>query len=114
MNNKLNALQHYRTRVNIPLHDVAHLLSQDVSNLSKMEQGVRDANLHTIMLYHILFKAPLLELFAEQYDELRVLWKRRSRTLVEKLHANQPPKSESRIEYIHNFVKTLDTESYEG
>ena len=110
MNIKTNSLVRYRKKVNIPLHDIAHLLNTDISNLSKIEQGIREPNPRMILLYHILFKAPLLELFAEQYDELKVLWKRRSRTLVEQLQIEQPPKSKNRISYINHFVNSLHQE----
>ncbi len=110
---KTNSLSKYRRRVNIPLHDIAHLLNIDISNLSKIEQGIREPNPRIILLYHILFKVPLLELFAEQYDELKVQLKRRSRTLVEQLQIEQPPKSTNRIAYINQFVNTLNTESHD-
>ena len=107
---KTNSLSGYRKRLNIPLHDIAHLLNIDTSNLSKIEQGIRVPNPRIILLYHILFKAPLLELFAEQYDELKIQCKRRSRTLVEQLQIEQPPKSNNRIAYINQFVNSLNQE----
>jgi transcriptional regulator with XRE-family HTH domain len=110
---KTNTFKNYRKRVNIPLHDVAHLLNIDISNLAKIEKGIREPSLHAVLLYHTLFKVPLLELFTEQYDELRSLWKRRSRTLVEHLQIEQPPKSKNRIAYINDFVNTLTKETYD-
>ena len=107
---KTNSLSQYRKRLNIPLHDVAYLLGIDNSNLSKIEQGIREPNPRIILLYHILFKVPLLELFAEQYDELKVQLKRKSRTLIEQLQIEQPPKSRNRIAYINQFVNLLNQE----
>lgn len=108
-----NSLKEYRTKMNIPLHDVAHLLNIDISNLSKIEKGIREPNTKIILLYHTLFKVPFLELFTEQYDELRALWKRRSRTLVEQLHIEQPPKSKNRIVFVKSFVNSLTQETYD-
>lgn len=71
MSLKTNPLSRYRKRLNIPLHDIAHLLNIDTSNSSKIEQEIREPNPRIILLYHILFKAPLLELFAEQDDVLK-------------------------------------------
>lgn len=109
MNTKTNAFRAYRKRVNIPLHDVAHLLQVDISNLSKVEQGVRSPNIHTILLYHVLFKVPLTALFSEQYNELKTLWSSRSYSLIDELNVYQPPKSKNRIAYIESFVNRLTT-----
>lgn len=106
-------LKKYRERVNIPLHDVAHLLNMDISSLAKIERGLRQPNLSIIVLYHILFGVPLIDLMEEGYDELKVLFKRRSKTLIEKLHITEPPKSKNRIRFIEKFVNNLIPENYE-
>ena len=112
MTNKVH-LKKYRERVNIPLHDVAHLLSMDISTLSKIEKGLREPNTKIILLYHILFEVPLLELVERNYDEFKLILKRRSQTLVEKLLITEPPKSKNRIRFIESFVKKLIHESHE-
>ena len=109
MNTKMNTFRDYRTRVNIPLHDVAYLLKMDVSNLSKVERGTRPASIQAILLYHVLFKVPLLELYSEQYDELKNLWSSRSISLTHELAVNMPLKSKNRIAYIESFVNRLIT-----
>jgi len=112
MTNKVH-LKKYRERVNIPLHDVAHLLNMDISSLAKVEKGLREPNTAIIMLYHILFDVPLLDLTSDQYDEFKILLKQRSRSLVEKLHITEPPKSKNRIQFIEKFVNNVIPENYE-
>ena len=113
MNTKTNAFKDYRRRVNIPLYDVAHLLQIDISNLSKIEQGIRSPNIQVILLYHVLFKAPITLLFTQQFEQLKSLWVSRSYSLIDGLKADQPPKSGNRIAYIESFVNRLITKENE-
>lgn len=114
MNKKINSLALYRTRANVSLNDVAYLLNIDTSNLSRIEKGVRKPSVKIILLYHILFDAPLIDLFAEQFNTLREKLIGRSHTLIEQLEAEQPPKSINRIAYLNRFVKYLNEQFYEG
>ena len=114
MNKKINSLALHRTRANISLNDVAFLLNIDTSNLSRIEKGIRKPNVKIILLYHILFDAPLIDLFAEQFNTLKEKLIGRSSKLITQLETEQPPKSINRIAYLSRFVKYLRESIYEG
>lgn len=114
MNKKINSLALHRTRANISLNDVAYLLNIDTSNLSRIEKGIRKPNVKIILLYHILFDAPLIDLFAEQFNTLNEKLIERSRRLIAQLETEQPPKSINRIAYMNRFVKYLNESVYDG
>lgn len=113
MNKKINSLALYRTRANVTLNDVAYLLNIDTSNLSRIEKGIRKPSVKIILLYHILFDAPLIDLFAEQFNTLKEKLIERSHTLIDQLETEQPPKSINRIAYLNRFVKHLNEPFYE-
>jgi transcriptional regulator with XRE-family HTH domain len=113
MNEKINSLALHRTRANISLNDVAFLLNIDTSNLSRVEKGIRKPNARIILLYHILFDAPLIKLFAEQFNSLQEELKQRSEKLIAQLETERPPKSTNRIEYLREFVNSLNNKNYE-
>lgn len=113
MNTKSNSLSQYRKDANLPLHDVAYLLNMDKGNLSKIERGQRFAHPRTILLYHILFKAPLINLFSEQLELLKEMLLLRSQKLIKELQIHQPPKSTQRIAYIESFVNSLTDQNDE-
>ncbi|WP_045079071.1 helix-turn-helix domain-containing protein [Aequorivita vladivostokensis] len=113
MNKKINSLALHRTRANISLNDVAYLLNIDTSNLSRIEKGIRKPNVRIILLYHILFDAPLINLFGEQFNTLKEKLIGRSRKLIAQLETEQPPKSKNRIAYMNRFVKYLNESVYD-
>jgi len=110
---KINSLAQFRTEANISLNDVAYLLNIDTGNLSKIEKGIRKPSARIILLYHILFDASLIELFAEEFNALQEQLKVRSQKLITQLKTKQPPKSSNRIEYINSFVNGLINTPYE-
>jgi len=111
MHKKITTLQHHRKRLNIPLHDVAHLLRIDVSQLAKIEKGILEPKIEIILLYHLLFGASFTEMLSELTDELTDAIKRRSSSLINQLYIDQPPKSSHRIRFIENFVNQYNTET---
>ncbi len=110
---KINSLSQFRTDANITLHDVAYLLNIDTGNLSKIEKGIRKPSVKIILLYHILFDASLIQLFAEEFKALQEQLKSRSQKLITQLEVEKPPKSSNRIEYINSFVNRLINTTYE-
>jgi len=110
---KINSLAEYRTQANVSLNDVAYLMNIDTGNLSKIEKGIRKPNVRVILLYHILFDAPLLKLFKEEFKTLHKLIKLRSQKLIAQLKIEQPPKSTNRIKFIGDFVNRLNNLQYE-
>jgi len=113
MNKKINSLALYRTEANISLNDVAYLLNIDTGNLSRIEKGIRKPTARIILLYHILFDAPLIKLFPEEFNDLQIQLKLRSQKLITQLKTEQPPKSRNRIKYISDFVNGLNNSLYE-
>lgn len=113
MNKEINQLASLRTQANISLNDVAYLMNIDTGNLSKIEKGIRKPNVRVILLYHILFDAPLIQLFTEEFKTLKNLIKRQSQKLITQLEIEQPPKSNNRIQYIQEFIKSLNSPQYE-
>lgn len=107
MQTKTNSFSKYRNDANIPLKDIAFLLALDRGNLSKIENGHRQPDPQTILLYHILFGASLIDLFKEQLVPFKQMLQRRSKALIERLETERPPKSKQRISYIETFVKNL-------
>jgi transcriptional regulator with XRE-family HTH domain len=110
---KINSLSQFRTDANITLNDVAYLLNIDTGNLSKIEKGVRKPSIRIILLYHILFDASLIQLFAEEFKTFQEHLKSRSQKLITQLKIEQPPKSSNRIEYVNSFVNRLINTTYE-
>lgn len=107
MNNTNNALADLREAAGIEQQDLAFLLKSDAGNLSKIERGSREPSLKQIISYHILFAAPLEQLFADLYADLRTQIIERSQRLISVLMRTESPKSTFRIKSIEEVVKKL-------
>ena len=107
MHKTINTFTHYRNRANLSLNDVAYLLNIDSGNLSKIEKGKRKPNATVILLYHILFDAPLTKLLPQELSNLKEQLVERSVILIDQLQIEQPPKSFNRIEYLRSIVNQL-------
>ena len=113
MTNKLNPLADLRTKAGIQLQDLAYLINTDPRHLQKIEENDRDPSVTIILLYHMLFKARLEDMFAELYAHLHAQLLERSNTLIANLERKQSPKSTHRIKSISKIVNSLDHEFYE-
>lgn len=65
-----NFLKINRERTGLSLQDMAHIIGYDIGNLSKIESGKLDANMHVALAYHLILKIPLERLFKYQYPEI--------------------------------------------
>lgn len=108
MTNKTNSLSQCRKAENVTLLDIAYLLNMDIGNLSKVERGERDANPRIILLYHILFETPIVDLFSEQLIDLKHQVTTRCASLIEKLEQLPSSKSKNRIAYLKSVVNSLE------
>tara|TARA_R110002072_G_scaffold7503_2_gene40940 strand:+ start:735348 stop:735698 length:351 start_codon:yes stop_codon:yes gene_type:complete len=113
MNNNINTLADLRTAAGIQLQDLAYLIGIDHGHLQKIEIGDRDPSVTVILLYHMLFKARLEDMFADLYANLHAQLFERSETLIAKLERKQSPKSIHRLESITKIVNSLDQDHYE-
>lgn len=109
----INSLATFRKSANISLHDVAYLINIDSGNLSSVEKGIRRPSLRIILLYHILFDAPVIKLLEDEFRYLKQLILKRSEKLIEQLKTEQPPKSNNRIQFIREFANNLNDPAYE-
>lgn len=107
-----HSLAEYRKQHNIPLHDIAFIGDIDIGNLSKMERGIREPNPAVILLYHILFEAPVHNLFKSRLLQEQEGWKMRSIELIKLLEQERPPQSSDRIKFTSNFVNRLAQGAY--
>lgn len=113
MKTKSNFMRMYRKRCSVMLHDIAYLLNTDTGNLSRYEKGQRDPTPELILTYHILFGADIINLFHEQYTSLITKLISQSKSLIEQLKVEQPPKAELRIRYLLNIINRLSGEKHE-
>lgn len=107
-----HSLAEYRKRSNIPLHDVAFIGDIDIGNLSKIERGIREPTPTVALMYHLLFEAPLHDLFQGRIEQEREGWTMRSRELIKLLQEEKPPQSRDRVRFVSAFVNRLASEKY--
>jgi len=110
---KSNFLRMYRKRYSVLLNDMAYLLNMNSGNLSRYEKGHRDPTPEVLLTYYILFDANVVNIFHQQYSKLREQLLVRSRTLIEQLKVEQPPKFALRIKYLSNMLTRLINEKHE-
>ena len=113
MNNKINTLADLRTAAGIQLQDLAYLIGIDQGHLQKIEMSGRDPSITIILIYHMLFKARLEDMFADLYAHLHAQLLGRSETLIANLERKQSPKSNHRIESISKIVNSLSQDDHE-
>ncbi len=77
-----------------------------------MERGIREPNYTMILLYHILFEAPVHNLFKSRLLQEQEGWKVRSIELIKPLEQERPPQSSDRIKFTSNFVNHLAQKTY--
>lgn len=114
MTTQSNTLANLREAANVKLQDLAYLINVDQGHLQKIEDGDREPSVTVLIIYHVLFKAPLEDMFAELYAHLHALLLERSETLITNLERKQSPKSIYRIESINKIVNSLSHDDYDG
>lgn len=113
MKNKINTLAEIRTAAGIQLQDLAYLIGIDHGHLQKIEEYDRDPSVTIILIYHMLFKARLEDMFTDLYAHLYAQLLERSEKLIADLERKQSPKSNYRIESINKIVNSLSHEDYD-
>ncbi len=69
MKNTINYLRTYRKNTHITQFDIAELLDlKDNSIVSRCETGQRDPNIEMLLVYHVLFEAPVESLVSNYVD----------------------------------------------
>lgn len=113
MNNNINTLANLRTAAKIKLQDLAYLIGVDQNHLKKIEMGNLDPSVTIILIYHMLFRAGLEDMFADLYAHLHAQLLERSDSLIANLNKRQSPKSLYRINAISKIVNSLNHDNYE-
>jgi len=112
MSTNTNTLATFREKAGMSLQDVAYVINVDQIHLQKVEDGDRPASVTIILIYHMLFRAPLEDMYAELYAHLHAKLLERSETLIANLKRKQSPKSTYRIESISKIVNSLSHDDY--
>lgn len=107
MKNKTN-LKTYRRKSPLLQQDISHILNIDSGLYCRIEKGKRPPTLDIILLFHILFGTSVKDLFFYDYKALKEKILTRSKTLIEQLKTEQPPKSIYRITCLNTIVNKLE------
>jgi transcriptional regulator with XRE-family HTH domain len=100
-------LKTLRTESPLDQKDVAQLLDIEASNLVRYEHGHRNPTPEVLLVYHMLFDAPLRELFAPIYKHITDTLIMRIKRLVADLESQQSPKSLHKVSYLNEIVNRL-------
>ncbi len=113
MSSLKNYLRMYRKRSHLTQSDVAFIMNfSDYSNLSRCEKGQRTPSIEMILVYHILFSAPLETLFEKQKLMLHADMQTRIKQLLEHLRLKEKiPKTVARISFLETVYKRLSSSS---
>lgn len=103
----------YRKRSRLTQSDVAFIMNlSDYSNLSRCEKGQRIPSIEMILVYHILFGAPLETLFEKQKLTLHTDILTRIKRLLEDLRPkDKVPKIAARISFLESVLNRLTISS---
>ena len=107
-----NILADLREKAGVSLQDVAYLIGINQGHLQKIEMSGCDPSVTIILIYHMLFKARLEDMFADLYAHLHAQLLERSETLIANLERKQSPKSTYRIESISKIVNSLNYDDH--
>jgi len=68
-----NYLRMHRKRARLAQSDIAHVAAlSDHSNVSRWENGTREPNIESLIVYHLLFDVPIESMFERQKQELKL------------------------------------------
>ena len=68
---------------------------------------MREPSTVVVLLYHILFGAPIQHLVQDRIDQEKEGWIWRSKELIHLLEEEKPPQSTDRIKFVQAFVNRL-------
>lgn len=105
-----DTLVHYRTSSDIDIHDLAYIFNLNHGQLLKIEKGVIPPTFEIILLYHMLFAAPMEEIVPEKFAEIFSQCINRSNARIAFLTSGKHPKSDYRVKSIERIVKYLKTD----
>ena len=113
MKNKTSTMAELRMAAGISLNDLAYLIKISTGNLQKIEDGLREPSVMVVLIYHMLFGAPLEDMLADLYAHLHAQLLEQSHKLIANLEKRQSPKSIHRIESLNKIVNSLEHTDYE-
>lgn len=104
-------------RIESPLDqkDIATLVNMKPSNLVRYEHGHRNPTPELLLIYHLLFDAPLRDLLTPMYKYIVDTLVVRIKKLITELETYNTAKSEHKVHFLKEIVNRLsDTLSYES
>jgi transcriptional regulator with XRE-family HTH domain len=109
MSNDKNYLSKFRKQTDITQSDISFLLNlPDIFTVCRFEQGERKPPLEMILLYHLLFDAPVQSLFEIQKDNLNEDLIVRIRQLINELKQHAPSqRTRNRIAFLMETLTKL-------
>lgn len=116
MINNINYLRSHRKKTALTLSDIANLIGmKDKSYISRIENGQRPPTVEIILLYSLLFDAPIDELFVAQMQDVTHKFMAHSAISLKELQAlPESHNSYARASFIQSVVtKITDLEPYE-
>ena len=116
MINNINYLRSHRKKSALTLSDIANLLGmKDKSYISRIENGQRPPTVQIILLYSLLFDAPIDELFLSQMQDVTHAFLAHSAVLLKELQAlPETQNSYARASFLQSVItKITDIEPYE-
>lgn len=104
-----NYLAKHRKQLHLTQSDIAFCLNlADYSSICRFEQGVRNPNLETLIIYHLLFDISIESLFDRQKQELQQGARTRIILLIEKLKSEPTSTSTARrLETLQSILTRL-------
>ena len=104
-----NYLRMHRRKSRLLQSDIAFLLQlEDVSNISRWEQGVRKPKIDVLMIYHLLFDIRIDSLYERQEGKYEDILVERLETLLKLLESSKTSqRTGSRIAFIKEALARL-------
>jgi transcriptional regulator with XRE-family HTH domain len=109
-------MRSHRKKSALTLSDIANLLGmKDNSYISRIENGQRPPTVEVILLYSLLFDAPIDELFISQMQDVTQKFLAHSAILLKELQVlPESHESQARSSFIQSVItKITDIEPYE-
>lgn len=106
-------LRMYRERSGLKQSDISFIMGMpDNANISLWEHGKRNPLIETILLYHVVFNAPVESLLAERITGIRHEVTERIKLLLVQLRSMpQTIKAQHRISFLESFIAKVTLHS---
>ena len=108
-----NYLRTHRRRTGLSQEEVAALLgAASGSKVSRHENFARTPSVRTVFAYEIVFDRPASELFAGNYQAIRLAVQERARRMAERLNAQPDAQSERTLRKLELLRTIVESKPY--